>query len=73
MEEGGQGEPDAGEDGSGALRADPGLHAYFGKVQGLLKDAVREQIIGKLVALLVITVVTAGLGEVFALAPLGSD
>lgn len=54
-----------------ALRADPGLHVYFGKVQALLKDAAHERLVGKLVALLVITIVTAGLGEVFAAGAVG--
>jgi hypothetical protein len=54
-----------------ALRADPGLRAYFGKVQALLKGASREQLAGKLLTLFVITVVTAGVGEILAAGAFG--
>jgi hypothetical protein len=46
------------------LRADPELRAFFGRVQEAVKDAQTEVLIGKLVAMLVITVITAGVGDI---------
>ena len=46
-----------------ALRADPKLREYFGKVLDACKGAQREVIIGKVIAMLAITVVTVGVGD----------
>ena len=54
-----------------ALRADPKLPVFFGKVKEAVKDAQTEALIGKLVALLAITVVTMGVGDVVAAGALG--
>ena len=49
-----------------ALRADPNLRAWFGSVQSLIKSAQTEALVGKVVALIAITVVTAGVGDLVA-------
>jgi hypothetical protein len=46
-----------------SLRQQPALHAYFGKVAKAVKSAQMQDAIGKIVALLVITIVTMGVGE----------
>jgi hypothetical protein len=56
-----------------ALRADPKLGEYFGLLKSTIKDAQIEVMIGKLVALLVITIVTMGVGEFVAGAALGAE
>ena len=48
------------------LRNDPGFRAWFGKVSSVISDAQTEALIGKIAALLVITVITAGVGDVVA-------
>jgi hypothetical protein len=45
------------------LRADPNLREWFGAVQSLVKSAQIEALIGKVIALIAITVVTAGVGD----------
>ena len=55
------------------LRADPELGQYFGALRSTIKDAQTEVMIGKIVALLVITVVTMGVGEFVAGAALGAE
>ncbi len=55
------------------LRADPKLGEYFGVLKSTIKDAQTEVMIGKLVALLVITIVTMGVGEFVAGAALGAE
>jgi hypothetical protein len=54
-----------------ALRADPKLPVYFGKVKEAVKDAQTEALIGKIVALLAITVVTMGVGDIVAAGAVG--
>lgn len=54
-----------------ALRADPKLPEYFARVKDTVKDAQIEALIGKIVALLVITVVTMGVGDIVAAGALG--
>jgi hypothetical protein len=54
-----------------ALRADPGLPEYFGNVKDAVKDAQTEALIGKLAAMLVITVVTMGVGDLVAAGAVG--
>jgi len=48
------------------LRKEEGFRAWFGKVGEVVKNAQTQALIGKLVMLLVITVVTAGVGELVA-------
>ncbi|HKE74207.1 MAG TPA: hypothetical protein VKB57_11365 [Acidimicrobiales bacterium] len=48
------------------LRAKPALAWYFGKLRETVKSAQTEILIGKIVAMLVITVVTMGVGEFVA-------
>jgi hypothetical protein len=45
------------------LRKDAALADYFGRLRAVIKDAQVEILIGKIVAMLVITIVTAGVGE----------
>ena len=49
-----------------ALRKEEGFRAWFGTVGEVVKDARTQALIGKLVMLLVITVVTAGVGDLVA-------
>lgn len=55
------------------LRADPKLAAYFGSLKEVISDAQTEVLIGKIVAMLVITIITAGVGEFVAGAALGAE
>ena len=48
------------------LRKDAALANYFGRLKSVVKDARTEILIGKIVAMLVITIVTAGVGEFVA-------
>lgn len=45
------------------LRKDASLADYFGRLKSTVKDAQTEVLIGKIVAMLVITIVTMGVGE----------
>jgi len=54
-----------------ALRADPKLREYFGKVLDACKDAQREVIIGKVIAMLAITVITVGVGDLVVAGAVG--
>jgi hypothetical protein len=49
-----------------ALRADPGLATWLGEVKDVLEDARIQRLIGMFVALIAITVVTAGIGDLVA-------
>lgn len=55
------------------LRGRPELGQFFGRLRAAVKDAQTEAFIGKIVAMLVITVVTAGVGEFIAGAALGAE
>jgi hypothetical protein len=55
------------------LRKDEKLGDYFGRLKALVKSAQTEMLVGKIVAMLVITIVTAGVGEFVAGAALGAE
>ncbi len=48
------------------LRKDPALGKWLGEVQSVLKDARIERLIGEFVAIIAITIVTAGVGDLVA-------
>jgi hypothetical protein len=53
------------------LSNDPELGKWFGEVKSTLKDANTDKIIGQIAAILVITVITAGVGDIVAAGALG--
>lgn len=54
------------------LRADEGFASWLGSVRDAIEDAQVQQLIGKLAALIAITIITSGMGNVAAMAMLGA-